>query len=95
MGIDRFYIGLTEAKKGGKIVKKEVGSAEWWGNLVTLLLCGWFMGIDRFYRGQIGWGILKTITLGCLGLWGAIDFFRYWYRFGKTGQWIKSEEEVS
>lgn len=31
------------------------------------------LGIDRFYLGKIGTGILKLITLGGMGLWALID----------------------
>ncbi len=36
------------------------------------VLVGWF-GVDRFYMGKIGTGILKLITFGGLGLWYIID----------------------
>lgn len=39
--------------------------------LLSLLLGG--LGIDRFYLGKIGTGILKLITFGGLGIWTLID----------------------
>jgi TM2 domain-containing membrane protein YozV len=47
-------------------------SADW----LTLLLLSIFLGelgIDRFYVGKIGTGILKLITLGGCGIWWLID----------------------
>ncbi len=38
----------------------------------TWLLGG--LGIDRFMRGQILYGVLKLITVGGCGIWALIDW---------------------
>lgn len=45
---------------------------DWIVTLVLSILVGG-LGIDRFYTGSIGLGILKLITFGGLGLWWLID----------------------
>ena len=33
-----------------------------------------YLGVDRFYLGYYGMGVLKLLTLGGVGIWWLIDF---------------------
>jgi hypothetical protein len=72
----------------------KTGSGEWWGNLVTFILLsvtlGW-LGTDRFFKGEAGWGVLKLITLGGLGVWWIVDVCVFAYRLGTSGQWTVAQ----
>ena len=39
--------------------------------ILSILLGG--LGVDRFYAGHIGLGILKLLTVGGCGIWALID----------------------
>ena len=53
-------------KKGGKSPKKFL-------TLILLSILVGIFGIDSFYLGKIGTGILKFITIGGFGIWYFID----------------------
>lgn len=41
-----------------------------------------FLGVDRFYMGYVGLGILKLITFGGFGIWWLIDLI--WIALGNA-----------
>lgn len=44
----------------------------WVTALILSILLG-SLGVDRFYLGYIGLGILKLVTLGVCGVWSLVD----------------------
>jgi len=63
-------------------------SKEWRDSLATMLL-SWILGelgTDRFYRGQIGLGVLKLLTAGGAGIWWLIDAIIATIRFGEENR---------
>ena len=51
---------------------EQLSPKSWLATLLLSIFLGEF-GIDRFYLGKIGTGILKLITLGGFGIWWLID----------------------
>lgn len=61
-------------------------SKEWIWTLIGTVI-SWslgYFGADRFYRGDVGLGVLKLITLGGLGVWWIIEACVWTYRLGQA-----------
>lgn len=42
-----------------------------------------YLGMDRFYKGEVGLGVLKLITFGAFGVWYLVDAAIAAYELGK------------
>ncbi len=57
---------------GGESVTRTVGTRNFTTAWLLSLLLG-TLGVDRFYLGKVGTGILKLITFGGFGIWYLVD----------------------
>ena len=76
-------MAAESAQQGEKKDKK------WLAALLLSILIG-SLGVDRFYMGHVGLGILKLITFGGLGIWWLIDLILIAtkHNFGKVN-WVE------
>ena len=51
---------------------EQTSDKDWTTLLILSVLLGG-LGVDRFYAGHIGLGVLKLLTLGACGIWALID----------------------
>ena len=53
-------------------MEEQTSDKDWTTLLILSVLLGG-LGVDRFYAGHIGLGVLKLITIGSCGIWALID----------------------
>jgi len=63
---------VMQAAAPAMMTLPDVSEKDWIVTLVLAILLGG-LGIDRFYAGSVGLGVLKLITFGGFGFWWLID----------------------
>jgi len=53
-------------------------------NILIISFLAGYLGLDRFYRGEVALGVIKLITFGGFGMWYLVDLAIAAYRFGKV-----------
>jgi len=74
-GAATFLLGFVRVRKAraeGAATAGEEGGAQWLAALLLSVFLGQ-LGIDRFYLGYVGLGILKMLSVGGLGVWWLVD----------------------
>ena len=57
-----------------KISKSKKSEKDYLGALLLSIFVG-MLGVDRFYLGHTGTGILKVLSVGGFGIWFLLDIF--------------------
>jgi TM2 domain-containing membrane protein YozV len=52
--------------------------------ILTISFLAGYLGLDRFYRGEVALGVIKLITCGGFGVWYLVDLAIAAYRFGQV-----------
>ena len=53
-------------------MEEQTSDKDWTTLLILSVLLGG-LGVDRFYAGHTGLGVLKLLTIGGCGIWALID----------------------
>lgn len=59
----------------------------------VVMILSWtlgYLGADRFYKGQVGLGVLKLITAGGLLVWWFVDAAYYTFKAGEAARMPKA-----
>jgi TM2 domain-containing membrane protein YozV len=51
--------------------------------ILIISFLGGYLGLDRFYQGEIALGVIKLITFGGFGIWYLVDLAIAAYRLGE------------
>jgi TM2 domain-containing membrane protein YozV len=66
----------------------ETSDKDWMTTLLLSILLGG-LGVDRFYTGHMGLGVLKLLTGGGCGIWWLIDLIKI-----ITGSFVDGDGKV-